>query len=98
MQSKCSDEKESLLLKSAMWALGHISTNARGVDLLCDPTVRIYEKIIFLAKQCEVYSIRATALHVLGLIGSTKAGANVLFKYGMYTIDIVVLVSPSKDP
>lgn len=84
LQAKCSDEKESLLLKSAMWALGHMSTSARGVDLLCDPAVRVYEKILYLAKQCEVYSIRATALHVLGLIGSTKAGANVLYKYGKY--------------
>lgn len=84
LQAKCSDEKESLHLKSAMWALGHISTSARGVDLLCDPVVRVYDKILCLVKQCEVYSIRATALHVLGLIGSTKAGANVLFKYGAY--------------
>lgn len=82
LQAKCSNEKESLQLKSALWTLGHMSTSARGVDLLCDPAVRVYEKIIFLAKECEVYSIRATALHVLGLIGSTKSGANVLFKYG----------------
>lgn len=79
---KCSDETDCLNLKAALWALGHIATSTEGVELLNDPASHIYEKIINLAKNSEVYSIRATALHVLGLIGSTKAGANLLFKYG----------------
>lgn len=83
-QAKCNDEHESLVLKSAMWALGHMSTSTEGVELLSDPVCHVYEKIIYLAKHCEVYSIRATALHVLGLVGSTKTGANVLFKFGKH--------------
>ncbi|XP_059617891.1 rapamycin-insensitive companion of mTOR [Phlebotomus argentipes] len=79
-QGVCTDEMESLTLKSAIWALGHVSTSAEGVEYLNDPISRVYEKIIFLAKHCEVYSVRATALNVLGLIGSTSAGANILFK------------------
>lgn len=80
--AKCNDESESLTLKSAMWALGHMSTSKEGVELLSDPACHVYEKIIYLAKHCEVYSIRATALHVLGLVGCTTTGANVLFKFG----------------
>ena len=79
-QGKCGDETECLVLKAALWSLGHISTSTEGVELLSDPMMRVYEKIIYLVKQCEVYSVRATALYVLGLVGSTKAGANVLFK------------------
>lgn len=80
--AKCDDERESLSLKAALWTLGHLSTSTEGVELLSDPASHVYEKIIHLAKHCDVYSVRATALHVLGLVGSTKAGANVLFKYG----------------
>lgn len=79
-QGTCTDELESLTMKSALWALGHVSTSTEGVEYLNDPMSRVYEKIIFLAKHCEVYSVRATALNVLGLIGSTSAGANILFK------------------
>uniref|UniRef100_A0A1B0D905 Rapamycin-insensitive companion of mTOR domain-containing protein n=1 Tax=Phlebotomus papatasi TaxID=29031 RepID=A0A1B0D905_PHLPP len=79
-QGTCTDELESLTMKSALWALGHVSTSTEGVEYLNDPISRVYEKIIFLAKHCEVYSVRATALNVLGLIGSTSAGANILFK------------------
>lgn len=38
--AKCSDETESLELKSALWALGHISTNSDGVEFLNDPISR----------------------------------------------------------
>lgn len=83
--AKCSDETESLELKSALWALGHISTNSDGVEFLNDPISRVYEKIIALTK-CDVYSVRATALNVLGLVGSTNAGANVLYKLDWYCV------------
>lgn len=84
--TKCCNESDSLLLKSAMWALGHISTSAEGVEFLNDPVSRIYEKFIFLAKNCEIYSIRGTALNVLGLVGSTNAGANVLYKLDWFCV------------
>lgn len=84
--AKCNDENDVLILKAAIWALGHISTSTEGVELLSDPVCHVYEKIIHLAKHCDVYSVRATSLHVLGLIGSTKIGANVLFKLGKRTI------------
>lgn len=84
--TKLNNESDSLLLKSAMWALGHISTSTEGVEFLNDPVSRIYEKLIFLAKNCEIYSIRGTALNVLGLVGSTNAGANVLYKLDWFCV------------
>lgn len=84
--TKLNNESDSLLLKSAMWSLGHISTSTEGVEFLNDPVSRIYEKLIFLAKNCEIYSIRGTALNVLGLVGCTNAGANVLYKLDWFCV------------
>lgn len=78
--AKCQNDTEILSLKASLWVLGQISTSAEGVEFLNDPVSRVYEKIIFLTKTCPIYSIRATALNVLGLVGCTKPGADVLFK------------------
>ena len=75
---------EILLLKAAIWALGHTSMSTDGIEYLNETAPQVYEKFIFLAKHCEVYSVRAVALHALGLVATTKAGADILFKYGMY--------------
>lgn len=89
MQAKCLNEVECLSLKASMWALGHVSTGAAGFEFLKEAcSTQLCEKLIFLAKHCEVYSIRATALHVLGLVGSTKAGADLLFTLGNLKITI----------
>ncbi|XP_055843320.1 rapamycin-insensitive companion of mTOR [Episyrphus balteatus] len=79
-KAKMNDENDCLELKSALWALGHVSTHSNGIELFLESFPRIYEKIIYLATKAEVYSIRATAFSVLGLIGCTTAGANCLFK------------------
>lgn len=84
IQGKCSNEMETLLLKSAIWALGHSSTSTDGIEYLNETAPQVYEKFIFLVKHCEVYSVRAVALHALGLVATTKAGADILFKYGKY--------------
>lgn len=84
IQGKCSNEMEVLTLKSAIWALGHTSTSTDGVEYLNETAPQVFEKFIFLVKHCEVYSIRAVALHALGLVATTKAGADTLFKYGIY--------------
>lgn len=36
--------------------------------------------MVHLAENCEVYSVRATAFYSLGLVASTKNGADSLFK------------------
>lgn len=78
--ARCQNEAEVLNLKASLWALGHISTAAEGVEFLNDPVSRVYEKIIYLTKNSPIYSLRATSFNVLSLIGSTKAGADALYK------------------
>lgn len=77
---RCFLEEDVLELKSALWALGHVATNTDGIEFLNDPSSKIFDKIIHLLKFCDVYSVRATAFHVLCLISSSVAGANALFK------------------
>lgn len=80
LQVKCNTEFDCVRLKAAIWAIAHVSTSAQGLKYFA--TKRVFEHIIYTAKYCEVYSIRATALHALGLIGSTKEGSSVLLKFG----------------
>ncbi|XP_017477369.1 PREDICTED: uncharacterized protein LOC108367295, partial [Rhagoletis zephyria] len=47
---------------------------------------RIYEKLVILATKCVVYSIRATCFSVLGLIGGTNDGANILYKLNWLSV------------
>ncbi|XP_011293825.1 rapamycin-insensitive companion of mTOR isoform X1 [Musca domestica] len=77
---KCSDEAECLELKSAIWAIGHASTHSNGIEYFLETGTRVYEKLVILATKCDIYSIRSTCFSVLGLIGSTNDGANLLFK------------------
>ncbi|KAM7347580.1 rapamycin-insensitive companion of Tor isoform 2-T10 [Cochliomyia hominivorax] len=85
-RGKCSDESECLELKAALWALAHASTHSNGIDYFLESGTRIYEKFVYLATKCEVYSIRATCYNSLGLIGSTNDGANVLFKLNWLSV------------
>jgi rapamycin-insensitive companion of mTOR len=80
LTAKCGNEDECLLLKSALWAIGHVATNTDGIDFLNNPVSRVFEKIIHLTKFSEVYSIRATAFNVLCLMSTTVSGSNLLYK------------------
>ncbi|XP_055526616.1 rapamycin-insensitive companion of mTOR [Wyeomyia smithii] len=80
VQAKCGNEREVLVLKAAMWALGHFSTSKDGVTWLSEARVRVYERLIQLAKYAEVYSVRSTALNCLCLVATTQMGADVLHK------------------
>ena len=80
--AKCTTEKECIELKSAMYAIGHTASSKIGIEHLLFVDMKIFEKFICLAKYCDVFSIRAAALHVLCLIGSTKPGADILYKLG----------------
>ncbi|XP_067642123.1 rapamycin-insensitive companion of mTOR isoform X3 [Eurosta solidaginis] len=79
-RGKCSDYVECLELKSAIWAVGHASTHSNGIEYFVESGSRIYEKLIILATKCVVYSIRAVCFSVLGIIGGTNDGANILYK------------------
>lgn len=76
--AKCKNEEECLQLKSALWAIGHVATNADGIEFLNNGVSRVFEKIIRLATFCDVYSIRSTAFHVICLMSTTVSGANIL--------------------
>ncbi|XP_017771831.1 PREDICTED: rapamycin-insensitive companion of mTOR isoform X1 [Nicrophorus vespilloides] len=76
----CESEEDILKLKAALWVLGHLGSSVRGVEFL--NSKNSLAGIVNLAKNCQVYSIRATALYALGLIATTKLGADSLFKLG----------------
>lgn len=87
LQAKCSNDREVLELKAAMWALGHCSTSKDGVSYLYElPSARVYERFIQLAKYAEVYSIRSTALNCLCLVATTQMGADVLAKLNWISV------------
>lgn len=86
-RKKCGTEQEIVLLKASLWALGNTAVSSHGLQQLMSLTNGYLEDsvpvhIVRLAKYCPVYSVRATALYVLGLIGSTYDGANLLSDLG----------------
>lgn len=78
--AKCNNDEDCLDLKSALWAIGHVATNADGIEFLNNDVTRVFEKIIRIATYNDVYSIRSTAFHVICLMSTTVAGANILHK------------------
>lgn len=85
--AKCSNDREVLELKAAMWALGHCSTSKDGVSYMYEmPTARVYERFIQLAKYAEVYSVRSTALNCLCLVATTQMGADILAKQNWISV------------
>ncbi|GJQ71662.1 rictor [Trypoxylus dichotomus] len=74
----CDTEEDILNMKSSLWALGHLGSSSMGSDLLSTRNALV--TMVHLAENCDVYSIRATAFYSLGLVASTKNGADSLFK------------------
>lgn len=81
-QARCSTDAECLALKEAIWALSHASTSRIGLKHVRDMDAMWASKLIALATRCDAYSVRATAFQALGLLGSTKAGADLLYTLG----------------
>ncbi|XP_053602519.1 rapamycin-insensitive companion of mTOR [Plodia interpunctella] len=86
-RKKCGTEQEAADLKASLWAVGSTASTPTGLQQLMtlssgylDDSVLVH--IVRLAKYCAVYSVRATAFYVLGLIGSTYDGANLLSELG----------------
>lgn len=73
-------DKDILELKAAMWACGHVATSTHGTQKLIDDG--FFKAVIDLAESCAVYSIRGTAVYVLGLMATTYRAANELFSLG----------------
>ncbi|XP_014479539.1 PREDICTED: rapamycin-insensitive companion of mTOR [Dinoponera quadriceps] len=70
-----------LKVKSALWALGHAGTSAAGVEHLHLVHLGVVEMITSMAETCPYYSVRATAMYALSLIGTTRAGADALANF-----------------
>ncbi|XP_063227632.1 rapamycin-insensitive companion of mTOR [Bacillus rossius redtenbacheri] len=73
---RCGSEQEILELKAALWGCGHAGSAPAGVALLAEEGV--VAAVVRLAETCPVYSVRGTALYVLGLLATTRQGADEL--------------------
>ncbi|WWD20882.1 hypothetical protein CI109_105359 [Kwoniella shandongensis] len=75
-------EDQSVLtsLKSVLWALGNIGSTEGGLPFLEDE--EIIEDIIEIAEQSPILTIRGTCFFVIGLISSTRMGAEILEEFG----------------
>ncbi|CAH0555004.1 unnamed protein product [Brassicogethes aeneus] len=80
MDADCSTEDQTLKLKAAIWSMGHLATSNAG--LIDINSKGVIDAIIDLAQSCPVYSIRATAFFSLGIVATTKMGADQLFQKG----------------
>lgn len=83
-KSACGCEQEVMELKAALWACGNLAISSLGVDLLASN--HVFASTIAVAKSCSVYSVRGTAVYVLGVMSTTFKGANELFKLGKHNI------------
>ncbi|XP_043271902.1 rapamycin-insensitive companion of mTOR isoform X2 [Venturia canescens] len=72
-------EDRILKVKAALWALGHAGTSSSGVEQLNH--LGVIEMITSIAETCQYYTVRATALYTLSLIGTTRAGADSLVNF-----------------
>lgn len=82
LANNCTSEESVLELKASLYALGNTMTSEYGVELLqtLDRFEGVVQRVVEFVKYNEVYSVRATSLNVLGLIGSTSLGAGVLYE------------------
>ncbi|XP_034824961.1 rapamycin-insensitive companion of mTOR [Maniola hyperantus] len=86
-KKKCITEQEVAELKASLWAVGNTGVTPQGLQQLINLSNGFLEDsvpvhIVSLARYSPVYSVRATAFYVLGLIGSTYDGANLLADLG----------------
>ncbi|XP_064626915.1 rapamycin-insensitive companion of mTOR-like isoform X2 [Lineus longissimus] len=77
-------EEQILALKAALWAVGHIGSSQWGIALLEEEN--IVPEMIKLCEESGVFSIRGTAFYCLGLIASTRKGADLLHEFGWEAI------------
>ncbi len=71
-------------VKAALWAVGNIGATEGGAPFLV--ACNVVEKIIKIAEQSEVATLRGTAYYVLGLIGSTTLGMQLLAVQGWHVV------------
>ncbi|EIW69328.1 hypothetical protein TREMEDRAFT_30887 [Tremella mesenterica DSM 1558] len=74
------DTKVLTNVKCVLWALGNIGSTIGGLPFLEDE--EIIDGIIEIAEQSTVLTMRGVAFFVIGLISSTRIGAELLEEYG----------------
>ncbi|CAG9772448.1 unnamed protein product [Ceutorhynchus assimilis] len=79
-KGNCSNDKEILQLKSALWAVGHLSTSNIGFVYL--NSLEFVGSMIRIATKCPVYGVRSTAFYALGLVATTTIGSDELYLNG----------------
>ncbi|KAJ9048791.1 hypothetical protein DSO57_1031275 [Entomophthora muscae] len=75
-REESSDDSIIFRLKANLWALGHIGASEIGITLLAKAD--IIEDIKWIAENSQVFSLKGSAVYVLGLIGRTELGDEVL--------------------
>ncbi|WWC72760.1 uncharacterized protein I206_106724 [Kwoniella pini CBS 10737] len=67
-------------LKSVLWALGNIGSTEGGLPFLEDE--EIIEDIVEIAEQSPILTIRGTCFFVIGLISTSRMGAEIMEELG----------------
>lgn len=79
-------ENECLNIKSSLWAVGWIASHTQGVGYFKEFVPDVFNRIIYLAKYAEFYSLRWTAFQVLSLIATCLDGADMLLKFNWVSV------------
>ncbi|RUS88775.1 hypothetical protein EGW08_003492, partial [Elysia chlorotica] len=74
------DSNDIKSLKTALWAVGHVGLSVEGLVWL--ESQNIIPEIIRLAEECGVFSVRGTAIFILGLVACTRKGTDILCELG----------------
>ncbi|EAA04894.6 AGAP001035-PA [Anopheles gambiae str. PEST] len=84
--SQCSNERDCLRLKAALWALMHACTSKEAIEYFTEHVPWLLAHVVQLVRSADVYSIRATALGGLCLVASTAQGADALRTLGWVAV------------
>ncbi|WWC92493.1 uncharacterized protein L201_007452 [Kwoniella dendrophila CBS 6074] len=77
---EASDQSVLTNLKSVLWALGNIGSTEGGLPFLEDE--EIIEDIVEIAEQSPILTIRGTCFFVIGLLSTSRMGAEILEEFG----------------
>ncbi|WVF67846.1 hypothetical protein IAT40_002607 [Kwoniella sp. CBS 6097] len=77
---EASDQGVLTNLKSVLWALGNIGSTVGGLPFLEDE--EIIEDIVEIAEQSPILTIRGTCFFVIGLLSTSRMGAELLEELG----------------
>lgn len=81
-----SNEDQCLTIKSALWAVGWTATHTNGIGYFKEFVPDVFNRIVYLAKNAEFYSLRWTAFQVLNLTATCLDGADILLKFNWVSV------------